>query len=138
MKKILVILAFVLVSLFAADSTQVLEPSEEYLELTNDKFFFDNLKEFLSADSNGAYSPTKAFWFSIACPGLGQLYNRKPLKAAIYFSAEVYHIYQVFYYNDIYKHVKETQDYYGKTNWLALSKDQKIKQLLIIPDIILQ
>lgn len=134
MKRIFIILFFVGSALFGADSTATLKPSEEYLELTNNKFFIEKFNDFVAPDSNGAYSPKKAFWFSAVCPGFGQFYNRKPIKGMLFMYAEFYHVAQSIYYNDLDKnrvqpYIKELKSMIGSDGWYSLSTTERTEML---------
>ncbi len=89
-----------------------------------------NIRGFIAPDSNGAYSPKKALMLSAITPGLGHLYVRKPLKALIYFGAEVYHIQQAWHFHQLYKHVAKTKEMVGSANWLNLSRDEKEEAII--------
>lgn len=87
--------------------------------------FQNGIKNYFNPDSQIAYSPKKTLIRSAIIPGWGHLYVHKPLKGLIYFSAEVFHVYQAWYYNDIYQYVKKTRDYYSTEEWSGFTKDQK-------------
>jgi|UPI00039E3FDC hypothetical protein len=69
--------------------------------------------------------PRKALLYAAICPGLGQIYVKKPLKAALVISAEGYHFYQFARYKKIYNYVKDTQTQIGIDVWTGLSEAQK-------------
>jgi hypothetical protein len=120
--------------MLAEDSTAVLKPDQKYLELTNNKYEqTDNItgiKTFFAPDSDGSFSPKKALVLSMITPGLGHIYVRKPLKAVLYFTAEVYYIQRSWHFNELYKQVKKTQDMMGKDVWLTLTKDEKNQAII--------
>ncbi len=83
-------------------------------------------------DSTRMIVPKSALIRSAIVPGWGQLYVHKPVKAAIYFSLESYHLYNFFKYNDIYQYVKETKNSLGVEAWNALSENEKKEQIKAI------
>ena len=82
-------------------------------------------KHINQSDTSSSISPTKAMLRSAIIPGWGHLYGKKPVKGLIYLSAEIYFVYRAFYFHDIYKHVKNTEDHFGKEVWLEMSKTEK-------------
>lgn len=81
--------------------------------------------ESVKKDSIRNISPRTALIKSAIIPGWGQLYVRKPLKAAIYVSLEAYHIYRMIEYNSIYQYVKETKETIGIGEWNKKSEQEK-------------
>jgi len=80
-------------------------------------------------DSMRVVSPRSALIRSAIIPGWGQLYVKKPLKAAMYISLEAYHIYRLVEYNSIYQYVKDTKESVGVVVWNSLSEAEKKEQV---------
>ena len=80
-------------------------------------------------DSIRNISPRSALIKSAIIPGWGQLYVRKPLKAAIYVTLEAYHIYRMVEYNSIYQYIKDTKESIGVNAWNSLSESDKKNQV---------
>lgn len=74
--------------------------------------------------------PRKALLYSAICPGLGQIYVKSPLKAALVVSAEGYHLYQFARYKRIHGYITDTQDKIGLDVWTRLSEAQKKDSVL--------
>lgn len=77
-------------------------------------------------------TPKSAAIRSAIIPGWGQLYMKKPLKAALFVTAEGYHLYQSIYYNKIYGYVKKTKEEIGIEVWTELNeaeKKEKVKEI---------
>lgn len=70
-------------------------------------------------------SPKAALIRSAFVPGWGQVYNKKPLKGLVFFSAEVYFVYNFVYFNRLYGYVKDTKETVGLDAWLLLSEAEK-------------
>jgi len=85
--------------------------------------------ESVKKDSIRNISPRTALIKSAIIPGWGQLYVRKPAKAAIYVTLEAYHIYRMIEYNSIYKYIKETKNTIGVNMWNSLIESDKKDQV---------
>jgi len=136
MRKIIIILSIFICVAIGQDSTFGLEPSEEYIELTNNRFSdgITGIRSFIAPDSNGGFSPKKAMLFSMVMPGFGHLYVRKPVKALFYLSAEVYSIQQAWHFNDQLKNIvnpnkKLLQEKIGMESWYSMSGREKTDKL---------
>jgi hypothetical protein len=70
-------------------------------------------------------TPKSAAIRSAIIPGWGQFYVKKPLKAAVFITAEGYHLYQAIYYSKIYGYVKETKEEIGIEAWTELNEAEK-------------
>lgn len=80
-------------------------------------------------DSMRVVSPRSALIRSAIIPGWGQLYVKKPFKAAMFISLEAYHIYRTIEYNSIYQYVKDTKESVGVVVWNSLSETEKKEQV---------
>lgn len=136
MKKIILLVLAGFVVSFAQDSTAVLEPSKEYIELTNNKYDDDDsgIRSIFAPDSNGAFSPKKAMLFSMIMPGLGHLYVRKPIKGLVYFAIEAYHVQQAIYFhnqyiNDVKPNVKLLKEMIGEDEWWDMGGYERTEML---------
>ena len=89
--------------------------------------FFDCFaQELPSLDSTRKLiSPRAALIRSAIIPGWGQLYVHKPFKEVIYVSLEAYHLYNLFEYNAICRHVEDTKHAVGIAEWSKLSESAK-------------
>ncbi|MFA4838471.1 MAG: DUF5683 domain-containing protein [Candidatus Neomarinimicrobiota bacterium] len=76
-------------------------------------------------DSTRVISPRKAFFISLAFPGAGQLYLRRPLKSVGFVSAETFYIYKTIEYHKIYQYVKDTKTAVGADVWNDLTEAEK-------------
>jgi len=82
------------------------------------------------ADTLLHISPKGALRRSLIIPGWGQVYNHKPLKGILFFSAESYFVYNFIYYNKLYTYVKTTKETLGVDAWVDLTEDEKKAQIL--------
>ena len=82
-------------------------------------------------DSIRNISPRTALIKSAIIPGWGQLYVRKPAKAAIYVTLEAYHIYRMIEYNSICKYIKETKKAIGVDTWNSSSFTEEQKKAAV-------
>lgn len=76
-------------------------------------------------DSTRVISPRKAFFVSMAFPGVGQMYLNRPLKAIGFASAEVFYIYKTIEYSRIYGYILETKKNVGIDNWNNMDEAEK-------------
>lgn len=86
----------------------------------------DDLKRILSSETGGGgkeYRQRKsgrvAMLYSLAFPGLGQIYNEKPLKAAIAMGVETYYVLQIAQNRRLREREKDIRDRYpvGTYQW---------------------
>jgi len=70
-------------------------------------------------------SSRKAVIYSMALPGLGQLYLKKPMKSVFFVSAEVFFIAKAVEYNRIYGYVEKTIDRVGYDRWINMTEEEK-------------
>jgi hypothetical protein len=88
--------------------------------------FLGSFGLFAQTDSDSVYfSPRAALLRSAICPGWGQLYVHKPLKAVLYLGIEVYNLYQVMHFQSIYAHVRDTKTKIGAAEWNLFSEQEK-------------
>ncbi len=107
------------------DSTSSDHMKQPFVPPSSSVWTMEELKAILDAENvsleSGVYRPRRSGRVAMLCsavfPGLGQMYNEKPLKAAIAMGAETFYTYMILHNRRMWQREKQIRDLYPVNSW---------------------